>query len=129
MAPDNDTTTGREEPAGAALTDATFRALRHPVRRFVIRYLREHERADIDTLATVVTGHRSANSGQIQDRADRETARLLLIHRHLPTLEAAGIVEHDRETGRITLESVPEPTTRLLEQVARRETESGEADQ
>lgn len=129
MTPGNDTPGDQGGPSEGATTDAAFRALRHPVRRFVVRYLEDHERTDVDTLATVVTGRRSATSGEVQDRTDRGTVRLQLVHRHLPVLATAGFVEHDRESGRVTLDSPPEPTTRILEEAARREAGTGETDQ
>lgn len=99
--------------------DAVYRALRAPDRRFIVHYLSEQSTVDIETLADVLTGRRSAVSGRVQDRRDRERVRVQLRHRDLPALAAADLVDFDPDTGRVTLEPLPEPVARLVARSAR----------
>jgi hypothetical protein len=110
--------TGGDTADSGGPDDAVYRVLRDPDRRFVVYYLTEHPTTDIETLADVLTGHRSARSGRVQDRRDRDSIRGQLRHRHLPALAAAGLIGYDEGTGRVTLEPLSEPVTRLVERSA-----------
>lgn len=75
-----------------------FGALSERDRRVVVYYLREHGSASLETLADVVGGWVEAGPGSNEAVAHTDV-RAGLHHVHLPTLEAAGVVEYDPVDG------------------------------
>lgn len=112
-------------PNLARVGDEVFEVLRAPERRFVLYFLLEHPTVSVDELADVVTGWEGAGTHGMATRDDRERVRADLLHRHLPKLSGAGMVEYDRGTGtvRSTLRSPVE--NRLVRWAYRREGAGG----
>ncbi|ELZ20245.1 hypothetical protein C475_20767 [Halosimplex carlsbadense 2-9-1] len=82
-----------------------FGALADPDRRVVLYYLRERESASLETLADLVTGWTEAGPGP--DRpVTHDDVRVGLHHVHLPTLDAAGLVDYDPDEGRVTFDGL-----------------------
>ena len=92
-----------------SLDDAVFRAMSDVQRRFALYFLLDRRSASIAELADVVTGWTTATDRGMATRADRERVLLSLRHRHLPTLEQAGLVsvDHASETVSFATEEAP----------------------
>lgn len=82
---------------GRSTTDAVLAALRHPLRRWVVREVAECSPTDLDRLA-----RRYVASNGVA-REDQRRVKLSLLHTHVPQLADAGILEHDARTGGVTL--------------------------
>lgn len=97
------------ERGRSAEVDATFEVLSAAERRHALYYLREHEAATLDELATVVAGWLRAREDEagVATPEDRERVRAELHHVHLPRLAAAGIVCYDLDSGEVTLRALP----------------------
>lgn len=108
-------------PDGMDVDSGTLRVLRNPIRRFTV-YALDGRRLSVDTVADVVTAWRAADAGQMATSDDRDRVRHDLHHSHLPALEAAGLVEHDRDAESVTLASLSAPTRRLVEWTYHHET-------
>lgn len=80
--------------------DELFRLLGHERRRRTIRYLLEDEEgtADVDVLAAALADE--GDDGPATG-ADRRRVATTLTHAHLPTLEAAGVVDYERDRNRV----------------------------
>lgn len=85
-----------------------LRALSHPHRRCVLYYLREHERATLETLADCVAGWMEAGPGRAAGVAtDHEAVRTQLHHSHLPMLADAGVLRYDAGDRQVRLCDLP----------------------
>lgn len=80
----------RREPGGQPAINQLFRILSSSTRREILRYLdQQHEPVSVTELATVVDSD--------HDPLHRPREQLITLHhRHLPALEAAGLIEWDR---------------------------------
>jgi hypothetical protein len=88
-------------------------ALANLYRRVVLYYLREHERASLDNLASCVAGWAASGVGARQT-TDPETVRMSLHHVHLPKLADAGLITYDADAQRATLEPLSPTADRVL---------------
>ena len=88
--------------------DGRLEALSNHTRRFVLYYLREHGDATQTELTDVVTGWLATAAGTDADRAAHDERRIALQHVHLPKLRECALVEHDPDTGVVTLGDYPE---------------------
>lgn len=95
--------------------DSAFRLLGDQQRRHALYLLREHGEMAIDDLADVLTGWLAVRNDEGATPDDRERIRLRLVHVHVPKLEAAGIVDFEAESGRVTLDRLPPVVDRLLD--------------
>ncbi|WP_115864575.1 DUF7344 domain-containing protein [Halorussus litoreus] len=88
--------------------DAVFRALADYRRRCVCHYLvRSEEPLGVADLAERVAASTSGTSRAVLTDAAVEKSRAELVRMHLPRLADAGIVEYDREAGRVELAESP----------------------
>lgn len=87
--------------------DSCLDLLSNQYRRFLLYYLREHGDATLTELTDVLTGWLATLAGTDADRRRFERTDVSLRHVYLPELRAADLVEYDRETGVVTLESYP----------------------
>ncbi|SFR49142.1 DUF7344 domain-containing protein [Halorubrum sodomense] len=84
--------------------DELFSLLSNPRRRFILQYLNKNPGGiRLQDLATEVAAWE--NETDPEELTDKEEKRLYVsLHQtHIPKLEAAGIVEHDSDTGEIRL--------------------------
>lgn len=81
-------------------TSRLFGMLAERDRRIVLYYLRKHESASLETLADLVAGWTEAGPGPDRSVA-HDDVRIGLHHVHLPTLDAAGLVDYDPDEGRV----------------------------
>lgn len=95
-------------------TSRLFDALSHRDRRIVLYYLREHETATVDGLVDLVAGWVEAGPGP-NEPVDRTSVRAGLHHVHLPTLDSAGLVEYDADTGSVALVECPPGTDEIVD--------------
>ncbi len=94
---------GDRETSGVGdgeIDDSVFYALRNRRRRFALYFLLEHESVSLAELADVVTGWIRTGEYGMATRAERDGVYASLVHRHVPVLEEADLVEwsDDRET-------------------------------
>lgn len=108
----------RQSPKVSDEVDALFDALADEHRRLVLYYLRDRESADLDELATVVSGWLQARAPD-HDRVtsdDREQVRVALHHVHLPRLADAGFVGYDPDATVATLAGATDLLAPILDQ-------------
>lgn len=96
--PDRDRTT-IEVPTGLD-RDELFSLLGNERRRRTIRYLLENEveTVEVDTLAAALAGEADDEPAS---GGDRQRVATSLAHTHLPKLEAAGVLDYDRDRNRV----------------------------
>lgn len=111
----------RSGPAVDAIDDEVFVALRNRHRRYTLYFLDEHDCASVDELADVLAGWEALESG-VTTREDRTDFHAALVHRHLPLLEAAGLI--DREDTVVRRSNWQEPVPAFVKQALERETGS-----
>ena len=104
-----------ESPVDPTLLDDAFLALRDRDRRYACYFLLEHETASLSELADVVAAWRHATDGRIIEPQCRNQCYHRLLHTHVPKLVDLGLVCHDDETDRVSLEPCPEPILELTE--------------
>lgn len=108
QAPTEPADTDRErttvDAPGALDPDEVFRVLQSGRRRRVVRHLLEYveEPVHVDALATAVARGEHDDPAAGLDAEVRERVAISLDHSHLPKLEAAGVVDHDRTRDRVT---------------------------
>lgn len=88
---------GGEEP----LLSRVFAALANRRRRYVLYYLRDHDHAQIDELATQIAAWeqdipRARVTTEATDRVYTD-----LVHSHLPKLDDYGLVEYDQRSATV----------------------------
>lgn len=107
-APTDSTDTDSERtPVAASLDldrDQLFALLQSERRRRTVRHLLDFvgEPMPVDALATAIARREHETPAEGLDSAVRERVGIALDHAHLPELAAAGVVEYDREEGRVT---------------------------
>lgn len=85
-----------------------LRALSHPHRRVALYYLREHERASLETLAGCATGWLESGPGRATGVAtEYEAVRTQLHHAHLPMLADTGVLTYDVDSREVRLRDLP----------------------
>lgn len=95
--------------------DEILSLLSHHRRRDVLYYLREHELASVDTLATEIAATERDCAPADVTPTDREPILIDLQHHHLPKLADNRVLEFDRRSGAVRWTSPPEPVCSLLE--------------
>lgn len=106
-----------------------FRVLSRPERRCLLYYLRDRKSATLEELATVVSGWLQARKEEVEvvTPSDRKRIHRSLYHVHLPKLDDAGFVRHDRESGEVALAEVPELFETILDTALAQERDAREA--
>lgn len=112
---------GRPEETDAVSVDDAFDALADTTRRHLLYYLAEEADgpAEVSDLA-----ERLHARDPVDGYRDRRTIHVGLRHRHLPKLEAAGLVEHDPDVGAVRYVGDPF-VEECLALVATRDADSG----
>jgi DNA-binding transcriptional ArsR family regulator len=89
--------------------DATFSCLAHDERRRIVQYLSEvaPEPVSLDDLRTALAARTRGKPREDVTADERRAAALALHHEHLPSLAAAGFVDHDADDGTVTLAEHP----------------------
>lgn len=82
-------------PVTEEIRDAQLEALADPLRRRLTTYLLEEEPASVTLSASV------AHLASTTDR-DYERVQTMMIHRHLPKLETAGVVSYSPREEQLT---------------------------
>lgn len=95
--------------------DETLSLLSHHRRRDVLYYLREHELASVETLATEIAATELDCAPEDVTASDREPIVIDLRHHHLPKLADNRLLEFDRRSGTVRRTSLPDPLRSLLE--------------
>lgn len=103
------------ERALLGVDDEVFVALGDRARRLALYYLRWHGRADVETLADVVTGWQGADRRGTATREDRDRIRVDLRRRHLPVLAESGLVDYDGAGGNVAVGQLSEPVDSLVD--------------
>lgn len=103
--------------------DDAFRLLADEHRRYVLYYLRRHDRTTVEELATVLSGWLGARNHPTAGTTPAERRRLLaeLHHAHLPQLADGGVVRYDSGTGTVELETLEPVFETLLDRSLERE--------
>lgn len=96
-------------PDIVGVDDAVFDVLANAERRFAIYYLLEHRTASVEDLADVVTGWSGAATHGMATPEDWDRVHAGLLHRHLPAMSDAGLVEYDAAAGTVRL-TISSPT-------------------
>ncbi|WP_336025420.1 DUF7344 domain-containing protein [Halobellus salinisoli] len=86
--------------------DRLYQALASETRRRLLFFLLDEKESTVETVATVLAGWDADETGSMSTASDRERILIELSHNHLPRLEAAGLVSHDRGEGEIRVESI-----------------------
>lgn len=104
-----------EETGESVRLDAFYRALSSQTRRRVLYYLQEHPTVDVAELSDVLVGWQSVDRGGLVGKDVRERVRVSLRHVDLPKLDSAGIVTYDPDDGEVSLSTLPEELSQLLQ--------------
>lgn len=105
------------DPDRVREADAAFAVAADECRRLALHYLRDRGTADLDELATVVSGWARArrSDAEMVTPDEREQVRIALHHVHLPQLVDAGAVSYDGETGVAKLDAPSDLLVSILE--------------
>ena len=95
--------------------DDALSLLGHHRRRDVLYYLREHELATDETLATELAAAELDCAPDDVTATDREPILIELRHHHLPKLADGRLVEFDRRSGAVRWASPAAPVRSLLD--------------
>lgn len=98
-------------------TDALFDVLSDATRRTVLFHLRQHGAATLDELVDVLWEVGEYDASDV----DRDHVSILLTHVHLPKLEDAGLVTHDRARGVVEVAGLSAEVGEWLDLAVRRE--------
>lgn len=93
--------------------DRFYRALAAQPRRRTLGHLLACDRCTVDELVDVLCGW-EATTDRVVGPERALQYRIELIHRHLPVLEAAGLVSYDRSTDEVAVEPLAESVERLV---------------
>jgi len=90
--------------ADSSDTDALFRALAEPRRRYALSALAEHEEPlALETLANSVVAKECECDGADASEVVERTVLVSLYHTHAPLLATAGLVEFDHDERTVAL--------------------------
>ena len=105
------------DPDRVREADAAFAVAADERRRLALHYLRDRETADLDELATVVSGWTRARRTDAETVTpdERERVRTALHHVHLPRLVDAGAVSYDADAGVVKLDAPSDLLVSVLE--------------
>jgi DNA-binding transcriptional ArsR family regulator len=81
--------------------DVLFDLLRNRRRRLVMRYLGEHDRAEIGELAEHVAAVENGTDPETLSSSERKRVYVSLYQSHLPKLAEAEVVDYDKERGTV----------------------------
>jgi len=93
--------------------DRLYQCLASRERRRLLYVLLVEEESTVDHLATVLVGW-ELESSTMATQDDRERLLVRLVHTHLPVLENAGFVTHDRERDTVRLEPIADTVRELV---------------
>lgn len=96
--------------------DQFYQALAATPRRRLLYSLVEDEESTVEELAAILGDWEVTKTETTHTPADRTEIRLQLLHNHLPRLAEAGLIEYDRDTGTVQLDSLHPQTTDLIRQ-------------
>lgn len=112
----------QETPAvhdgGQSLLTWIFEALRHPRRRYTLYYLRDHDHASTDEVATYVAAQERGVAVDAVSADAVERVETALVHRHLPRLEEYGLIDYDRRSDAVSYAHPPSVLDEALELAA-----------
>jgi hypothetical protein len=82
--------------------DTVFNILKNRRRRYVVRYLRQHDgAAEIGDLAEHMAASEEETTVEALTSSQRKRVYVSLYQGHLPTMDDAGIIEYDKNRGTI----------------------------
>lgn len=87
-------TTDSEAPGSIEAVDQLYRSMADHRRRITVRVLEDRGSMDLQALADEIAAREPGES-------DTETIEISLVHKHLPVLEEAGIVEYEADAGSV----------------------------
>jgi DNA-binding transcriptional ArsR family regulator len=101
--PEPPSTAGPDGPrARSGLSrDVLFDLLRNRRRRLVMRYLGEHDRAEIGELAEHVAAVENGTDPEALSSSERKRVYVSLYQSHLPKLAEAEVIDYDKERGTV----------------------------
>jgi DNA-binding transcriptional ArsR family regulator len=82
--------------------DVLFDLLRNSRRRQVMRYLGEHDHADIGELAEHIAAVENGTDPETLSSSERKRVYVSLYQSHLPKLAEADVVDYDKERGTVS---------------------------
>lgn len=100
--------------------DQFYRALCSTQRRRLLYYLLDEEASSVGTIATVLTGWDTTETGAVMAPEDRRRHLIALKHNHLPRLAEADLIAYDPQNETVSIESL-DPFVR---EIIRRSVES-----
>jgi DNA-binding transcriptional ArsR family regulator len=104
----------REEQPRLLSEDDFYQALAAQPRRRLLAYLLVHERSTVEELGGVLAGWDATESSGMATPGDHDQIVVALLHRHLPLLSEAGLVEYDRESGTVEVLSLDAAVVNLI---------------
>jgi hypothetical protein len=114
MAPhDNEFDADPQEHADPDL-DGFFRVIADKQRRFVLCYLLEEQRSSVDVLADELARWMSDDNRPPLPPTRRDRIRTDLHHADLPHLEDESLVTYDRDSGSVSLVTLPPAAESVL---------------
>lgn len=102
---------------GTSLPSRIFGALGHRRRRYILYYLRDHEHADTDTLATQLVAWEQNTPLTEVSTQDVDQVKTVL-HTHLPKLTDYGLIEYDQRSNTVKYTEPPRLLADILELVS-----------
>lgn len=100
---------------GGSLLDRVFGALTHRRRRYILYYVREHERTDVADLAAHVAAREQNAAIENVSPSTIERVQRELVHAHLPKLDDYGLVEYDRRSDAVCYNHPPKQLEHVLD--------------
>jgi hypothetical protein len=94
--------------------DGFFRVIADKQRRFVLYYLLEEQRSSVDELADELVRWMSDDNRPLSPLTRRDGIRIDLQHAHLPHLEDESLVTYDRNSGSVSLVTLPPTVESVL---------------
>lgn len=96
--------------------DELYRALAAEQRRRVLHFLLENPTSTVAELADVLAGWDSDEGGGMATPEDRQLKHVGLYHVHLPILNDAGLLAHDRSSGDVSVDDIPDSVQKIVRQ-------------
>lgn len=99
---------------GPLSQDEVYDLLSNPRRRFIISYLREHDHARLQDLASTLAAWENETSVDQLTNQQRKRVYVSLYQTHIPKLVDAGIITYDQDSGQVAIESRIEQLDRYI---------------
>ena len=101
----DETSTNRPDTLG----DEVFSVMSHRHRRYALYFLLEYDSVSLSELANVIASWTHTAEYGMVERDERDRIRTMLVHQHLPSMEAADLLTFDQNgDGRIVCETWPQ---------------------